>query len=44
MTETSAMPERVHLVGSIGLDRVDEVFHTPESLREPKRAARRDAR
>src|SRR5579885_886066 len=28
MTETSFIPERVHLVGSIGLDSVDEVFRT----------------
>src|SRR5579885_94861 len=32
MTETSFIPERVHLVGSIGLDSVDEVFRTAGRL------------
>jgi hypothetical protein len=32
MNETSEMPERVHLVGSIGLDNVDEVFQTAGRL------------
>lgn len=29
---TARMPDKVHLVGSIGLDTVDEVFHTVGSL------------
>jgi len=32
MADSSVMPERVHLVGSIGLDSVDEVFRTAGRL------------
>lgn len=32
MDESNLMPERVHLVGSIGLDSVDEVFRTAGTL------------